>query len=452
MQTRFNKLFAITVGLLVICCLILVLMLQNQGPHVRNSSFDNSGYRTVITLNFSAPLLPDQQVDQYITVQPSAVFSANHTGSQITVVFQQNLSADSEYRVTVNAGLKDTRGVAGERVYVTDFNTEPARFTYLKRNYDCNKKSNSEICNDQIVERQIGSNNEVVLSEAEHIKTFDRNRDWLVVLRAENEETDVLYAVNLKTKETVRVPIFGYEKVDKLSISPTSSVVAFTTTQLKGSFTVKLSAYMLDQARFYEIKPPGDDNGVSYFAFSNDGNSLLYEDFNQSYFVTNPLTPNYTPVLLGSYSQSGSFNFNDSKIIFQKGAVQNVVYDSKTQETRSIYLSDSVTKLAFASTSNDIFAIEFIYGTTSYTTKIIKYQNESEDFYRPNNEMNIDGFVSSPDDEHMLIEVSPIKTTYDTDKLYSGYSRPKNGQLVLYDTKSKKELLVLDGINPVWTY
>lgn len=451
MQTRFNKLFAITVGLLVICCLILVLMLQNQGPHVRNSSFDNSGYRTVITLNFSAPLLPDQQVDQYITVQPSAVFSANHTGSQITVVFQQNLSADTEYRVTVNAGLKDTRGVTGERVYVTDFNIEPARFTYLKRNYDCNKISNSEICNDQIIERQIGSDNEVVLSEAEHIKTFDRNRDWLVVLRAENEETDILYAVNLKTKETVRVPIFGHEKVDKLSISPTSSVVAFTTTQLKGSFTVKLSAYILDQARFYEIKPPGDDNGVSYFAFSNDGNSLLYEDFNQTYFVTNPLTPNYTPVLLGSFSQSGAFNYDDSKIIFQNG-IEKLIYDSKNQESKRIYLSESVRHPVFASTSDDIFATEYVYGTSSYMTKIIKYHNESEDFYRPNNENNIDGFVSSPDDKYMLIEVSPAKTIYDTNKLYSGFSKPMNGQIILYDTTSEKEILVTNGINPKWSH
>jgi len=453
-KLHYKRLVLLSFVYFMALCLGYALLLFHQGPRVRHFLYNPTVYRKSIIVTFDRPLKQNRTVEPYISINPKVSFSAAQTANQITISINQNLASDTSYTVTIKPGIQDGRRVYSQQSYTKVIKRPPASYTYLNRVYTCLEATQGKPCKDQIIEQGVGSSKRTILAEAVHIKSFDRNRDYLVVLRGVSKTADALFVINLHNKKHTEVSLGGRVMVSKIGMSPSLPVVTFMAYGDSAQSLSTFQSYDIRSKRFITIKPPGNpDNGVSDFFYSHDGSALLYQDFNSVYYVTDPMTPGYKPTLIGSYADSGGFNYNDSKLLFQDAANGIFIYDALNKSKQPVRLTETAPKFNFASNSDAIIAQAFVLGNgSSVSTNLVRQAGDATTIlYHLNDQTNLVGYALSPDDRYILIQTSDRNVrTLDDATSYSGFAQATTNRVILYDTVTKKTMTTTSGSKAVW--
>src|ERR1044071_7538270 len=100
----FERRVLVTMGVLVIGCLVLTLATWLQGARVRSASFDTAkvteraNERLLLQLNQVTGAVTAKQ----ITITPNASFTATSGGKTVGIQFTQPLRNNTHYTVTIN--------------------------------------------------------------------------------------------------------------------------------------------------------------------------------------------------------------------------------------------------------------------------------------------------------------------------------------------------------------
>jgi hypothetical protein len=428
-------------------CFFAILNLTGR-THVRfvEVKTANQALETVdqiIKFNFSAPVNKDS-TQNFITITPQAEFSTAWSNNTLFLVFKENLSYSTTYKVLIS-GMKDRYAQSVED-YSYEFTTKKAQLAYIQKSIS--EEGDSLVISDA----DFGNKNTVFQSET--IQRFAANSQYAAVVTEVKGENDI-QIVKLSDKSRLDL---GLENtlIQSIEFSPVRNEIAYTAQKIivEGDSVfpqteMKVLIYDIDSKITTEFKPLGSSNNILNIKYSRDGMNLLYKTVDSYYFYL-PLNDPEAIVQLGRYLGDGGTNFANDKIVF-------VTFDPLQTFSSSQYLSVfNADRTIQNITDGSIPVFDPMY---YYRSDNLVFSQKSRDLEMTPGlykivEMSEDGGVKdiltdddhslelpkiSPDDRYVAIErYSEYDLLSFTDRRNFGFqSKPATAGLVIYDLQEK---------------
>ena len=458
----FYQALVMVIGGLSVGILVLALLVTTSGPRVRQVAVQNqSGDRISsvgqgLTVVFDRPI-EGTDFESVIEVEPEVDYTVSHRQGQLSITFDQNLLSNTEYVLTVKPEIEDDLGKRMEREYNYEFTTEEPSFTYLERNYGRGKEAV-----DRVVQRAPLSGKRQVLFGEDRIKSFALNGRYLAVVVVRPDNTDELRVVDLSSTEERSVDISHNAQVDNLRFSPTDNQFIFVLQEVgpstgdpesEGFDSNRLYLYDIDGEQLQPVDTSSDKGNVKSALYSSDGQALLYETLDGSYYLTGATRATETTPL-GIYHDSGGFDRTNTKIAFQFGD-SVTIYDAQAKESQELSQIGTGARISaptFLHNSEElIYLWDPLNAKVGTTTRVYVASPdgkvEEQVVESQPQEHFLDYPVISYDDRYVLVEAAPKSSDLDD---YTGNRQPEDAQLVLYDRFDGKVIDEIRGIDPVW--
>jgi len=442
-DASFRRLVLGAMGGLLAITLGCSVLLYHTGPRPRTLSYDAVQAPTIATLTFDRPLQAGQPVSKLVRMSPQLPFTVSLQANQVTLRFSQRLASNTLYTVRILPGLRDVEGRPSQRTFAQQIMTQPARYVFLRRTYQCARQP----CQDKIIERTVGSSHEHILAHAPRIKTFDYTHNYLAILHSIDKKHDQLTVENLHTHRIAVVPLPASEKMSEMHLSPTLPIVSFF--GYTPHYETVLTNYLLNQNRAVQVKPPGKNNGATGFIYSHDGRTLLYQAYTQGYYATDPSSTHPTSTFLGTFITTGGFSTDDTKILFQGSELYTFVYDASSKTSTQLSVPTDVASLHFTALGNAVLSQTF--GSQKGDMIALTKPGYAKPTRTYQLSLSAQSFSPSPDDHYFLLQVeTPGNDGLDDAAGYDTFAQPKNASIALYDTTTGMVTTHIAGCQPQW--
>lgn len=441
-------------AILLVLSVLLSALVYLSGPRVRDIRLinnPNSHRKTdtsIIELVFDRPI-EQKDYTSLITFSPELKFTARTTSQGMYISLHQNLLHATNYRLTIDSGIKDSTGRAMKNAYQYDFSTPAAKFAFLQRVYEGNG-----IDSIQLVSTQNGAT--ASLFSAPVIRSFAINERYLAIVESTNLG-DVLHVNDYVKNRTVYQKQFS-EKVSNISLAPLSSRVIYST--LPDFNEVSFEYYKTFAHRLYsldinteQITPVLDDLGspltASELILSQDGSVALIRNGVAGYFAISTFSDN-APVPLGEQGQSFGFSRDGSQLFFQQ-TNSVVVYDSATTKSSKLAYSPKRGYIKQIDLKNDSPILAIVdydeIGDAVSTIQKLESPKDKSANQLWSGPVDLRDFQSSFDGRYGAIHYNPKGCTYDDVLLDSQCTLAR---VLLVDFTSGEVIGDFDGFSPIW--
>ena len=446
----FYGAFAAVAAVLALGILVLALVVSTSGPRVRHVVVESRGDEGVgivdqrLTVFFDRPIRADDP-GAAVEVRPKARHTVVRRGQQLGVTFEQNLRSDTEYVLSVGPGLSDGTGREMGDEYRYEFETERPTFTYLMRDYGPGTL-------DEIVERAPLSGEQRTLFEEDRISRFARNDDYLAVAMPE-EDGDELRLAPLGPGESEAVDLPAGSRVEDLEFSPTDDQFVFVTrTEDQPG---RLHRYDVAGERLQTVEVPEGEEGFSDVRYSRDGQALLYQALDGTFYLTGA-TRRTDTTLLGDFEGSGGFDRTNARVSFQTASGGTAIYDAEQEQVLELPLMgagmDISTPTFLQNSDALVFRQDYVDQRADVTLSEVVIAYPGGQVERQITALYPATFFDTPvvsyDDRYVLIESTLDASEGDG---YPSNEQPRDAYLSLYDRSDGQVVEEVRGVDPVWS-
>lgn len=462
-KISFNKILAIVFSLLSVITILLIFLNATSKPHIRNIEVEGGNaqaefYDSKIKIYFNTPILRTENnkpIDfkNYISFEPSTEFNSTWSGNTLFLIPKATLLEDTDYKITINPGIKDIYGNSIDSTFSQNFKTKPLTITYLQKNYPKSK--------DKIIKRNLKSSNEEVLFEEENIKEYSLNKDYLIVSNTLSDKTNNVQILDLQTKFKKDLG-FKNTNISRIDISKNINVFIYIYQDVKPAdpipqplSTNNIKIYDLTTSKVTDFNPNNTASDVMDANFSPDGRSILYRTSDSSYFLaTVDSTDN--PIAVGRYIGTGGFNKDGTKVLF-------VNYDPLqtyssfpfivifTSDRKTIQITDGQTYTVdpiFSNTTDDIIlglrykdllGAQGLFKVSEVSPGLYENTFVFKDVYTETN-YSLELPKPSWDDRYILAEKydQAALLDYQNQRNFINQRKPNKANLIIFDRKENK--------------
>lgn len=452
----------LTIGSLLVVCVALAWILYTHGPRVRFVKTDFKPFETALTLDASMTLYFDRplaatDISKAISFSPELKFDAKIKGQTVLIAIKENVRSGRTYTLHLDPSVQDTAGKTMRSEYTYSFTIGPARYAYIERNYGTDYMADvPRERNDYIKIGTVGQETRTVFAYP-NIRSFAANSSYAVVVGV-NRDEDVVFLVNLQTKEVQNVKLLFGGRITALSIAPQGSVALLSVqpeyTQVSADYYVDFAYRLVSlDLRSGAVASLSQSNGEYVKGVSvqldRHGQFALVQDEKQSFYALSPYN-DYDPVLIGAFgeaftidSQSGEllFRSSDNFIRYKTDTSERIPavipadgYVSQVQKGRSILYSS----LSYASETSQSRVQSLADWNTNPT--IVWEQSLADSSV-------MRSFTASYDESVLALQTNPESCQYDDIGLNT---QCKEAQTILYDTNAKRQITNFPGFDVVW--
>lgn len=463
LKDKFNLSAISFCGGIFILIIVISFLNLSQKPHIRffevigeEQSADFTNQK--VKIYFSSPMNKDK-TSEYINIEPAAKFRTAWSNNNLFLIFEQNLAADTTYKISFNSNFKNLYNESLQSDQQVEFKTKSLTFLYVQ--LKDGKRS--------IVKSDLNLNTQTVYSD-DNIQTFDAGGNNLVVIVNKINKTNDIKIINLKTLKVDTLNGNNNLILD-IAFSPTRNEFAYVrqSAVVKPEYTQPLEdtsivIYNLDtkDSKSIDFVLPGE--GVTNIQFSPDGNSILYKT-SQSYYQLIDISNTQNVIQLGRFLSSGGFNFDGSKLSFVE--FDPILANTKNQYIVSLSVERNSTKI----TDGEIPVLDPQY---YHNSNKMLYAEEYKDLERTKGIYRIVSIDSDSLEKHILIEDDKrsieipkisfddsyilVEGYYDTDllsmqkvRIFDFQTKPESGDLMLYNIQTKSITKLSErGYDAIW--
>lgn len=458
-----EKLFWIITAVLTVSVILLALLNLNATFALRD--FNVSGgdrfraeiYNQSFSLYFNRPILPEQDLESLISIEPPQQLYFSSIGSELLVQPSINLQANTEYTITLSNELKDVFGTTiGEDLEV-EFKTRPLDLYYTTNSGDFTS----------LIRRNIDTDSEDTVVTLQDLVNYSIGRDFVSLINRLTFDEQELVILNTRNNEQIR-PLPPEYSVYDFQFIPNQPLAYFTARTATEDpeygliySTRKLYLLNLDDFSFEAVLIPELIEDLEELIISPDGQALIFRDTSESIYYLMDVTDSLNPVSLGKYVAASGFNFNSQQLMFTgadfvdssgepytltvnaERAVDGVQPDTIANidpdwanTTNAIVLAKRYSELE---NTKGLFQLELV--VDKQVVRSIRVENESLELPRV-----------SPDDSYIVAEKYTQENLQNLENLRSiGYqAKPGFGKLVIIDAVTWQILTEIDGLNASW--
>lgn len=459
--SRFQLAVAVTIGSALVLIALLSLLLYTQGPRIRQVRFDiepqtsaqTSG--TVITLQFDRRVQANDY-SQAIQILPDVDASYRVAQNEIYIRINENLAHASNYTIVVQPEIIDSTGRKMSETFVHEFETAPAGYAYVQRNYD-NEDSESDSALDHVYINVPGEEKVSAFSHPQ-IGTMAANGRYVLVTTVEPTH-DQLHTIDLTTREVREESMLISGRIRNVALTEASDIALFSILPDINSVS---QAYF--EAHANQVKSLDMRNGeVRNLTFGNDepvrgtqitmdssGQAALVRAPNTSFLVVSPFN-DQEPVALGTFDDSFGISSVTGDILFRKGE-EFVRYAPLDTSFTDFKLNTEGIVRGIERSSAQLF-VSLLSTADSRTQRIVFFENfvdnEPRELWRsdPAREELLEQFRVSYDQSLLAIQTAPNDCQSDS---LGAVSQCPQVKTTIYDTQSREIVEEVRGFDFVW--
>lgn len=452
---------AISIGVLLLLCAVLVGLTAIQGPKLSGARVDTG--RVVADTGQQLQMFANQPVAEVdaeqVTIAPHTPFQVTTQADVITVRFSQQLDHGIQYTVTVRGVTSPYQQREAELSY--SFTTDAAAFHYLDR-----ADPESERGEDAIIRTGVSGEGSDAIYRGARIQDYAVFEGALVVSTLAEDDTSSLALVSLVDGTTEPLELPGPGMVEGLAAAADgSSVLGFTMTSAPTasppSYTDALFLVDLEGDRAVEpvhgldgapvevgdwLFVPGEAAAVVRAV----DNSLLRFDFTTGQAATPPV-----PTPLGSYLDLVSASSDGSRLVVADIFGPIALSIDGTEERLPASPLDGVVpsvggiELLDAGSAR-VQQVAILDSSGRFASYLVHDGSAARILYQsPDGKGSIEGFRVSPNGQYVAVTVVPNVAASVSDGYYTSAMATSVSTIVL-DVESGAVLASVDGFDVTW--
>jgi hypothetical protein len=466
LENKFDKaVFWSIIGLLI-SIIFFALLLTSTKPRVTKVEINGDQesadiIKQQIRIKFNRPIIKDN-IETNIQIIPDIDNNITWNGSDLFIIFNKNLQADTEYTILLSSNIQDIYQEFMDKDFEYKFKTKRLELTYLEKGNNTDRIITTDSRLEYFEE----------LIRMPKIRSFDKSGTNLIVVTNRTDFVNDLTLINTKDKKQIRILDDNYS-IGMAKIAKSPNIIIFTAQEIewKDNLAIPLTARYLYIHDIDKNKTEKLDLGskaesdVDDFVLSQDGRTLLWRDSGDSfYFLADIISPNNI-LPIGRYIDSGGFSRNNSEIVFL-----NLDFSEVIKFPYVVLINDQRENLQI--TDGTIYTIDpglfnnspYIFYSEKYSDldgskglfqiRIIDYKNNNKLINNVKLEnYSLEFAKISPDDRYLAIEkYTDINLVdYSKQRFFTHQSKPSVAELVIFDTITGEILdLGLPAISPIW--
>lgn len=457
-----STIYAAVIVLFVITAILAVLNLDTTFVVRRVQIAEEAGkvdlYNQSFLVDFNHPIQPGQNLNELISIEPSQQLYFSLQGSELKVQTSRALDSASNYKLTVNAELKDVFDHALGSDFIFEFRSRDLDLYYIQPGLE-----------DKLVRRGMGDQTEQVLFAAPEIVRHYVNGDYVAVITSESFEEQTLHLINLATNTTTQ-PLASTFSVYEAQFVPEQQLMYLTARILEnnpevGEIYTSRQLYLMDLNTLstQKIELPATIQDLEDILLSPDGQALMFKDTLESIYYLMDVTDTLNPVSLGHFVATGGFNYDSQELIFTAadfvtatGFPFTVKIDSEREQTIITPDGISVIDPHWSNRESNLLVsrqYKELDNSRGYYELLVLNGGGGEilNVLRKDN-ISLEMPQYSSDDKFISVEA------YTTEQLTNliglrimGYqAKPAEGEIYLFDTQTLTIQQAFDGVNAVW--
>ena len=462
---RFTIILYSTILLLVAVCAVLFFLNQRTGLRLRHAVIDTHAVTqfTDQTLLLSASQPLGRITASQVTISPNTTFITTGSGETITIRFNDRLSYDRDYTVTLS-GIKTRQGPT---TLTYRFKTPTPSLHYLKRS-NLGGTTDNSARDDQIIHTSLKQKNESIVYIAPKIQNFVVVGEKIVIITQENDENDernelLILDQNHLERAPVVISLPGTGTIKNLRRSPNQRSVGFTFTSTArgstlGTYTDSLFVFnTTDVNSLRSIKGlDGQPLSVLDFQFAPDGTSIAAQGYDESVTLIDS-EERYDPLPIGSARRVSNFSPSGDQLIVSNFSGYSSL-DMRTYRQTPLILQNP------ANERSDTINVKFLNNTPGFISQQF-LSNFTSDRFRDNfiigagrnlrditsidsKKVTITSMETSPNDQYLILERQNLNDSLSLN--YTDNNSTSSTRSLIIDVKSGESVTMIDGINLQW--
>ena len=459
---RFTIILYSTILLLIAVCAVLFLLNQRTGLRLRHAVIDTHAVTqfTDQTLLLSASQPLGRITASQVIISPNTAFSTTGSGETITIRFNERLSYDRDYTVT----LSHIKTRQGATTLTYRFKTATPSLYYLKRS-NLGDTTDNSARDDQIIHTSLKQKNESIVYSAPKIQNFVVVGEKIVIITQENDERNKLLILdrNRLKRAPVVISLPGTGTIKNLRHSPNQRLVGFTFTSTAGISTLGTytdSLFVLDTTDVDSLRSieglDGQPLSVLDFQFAPDGTSIAAQGYDESVTLIDS-EERYDPLPIGSARRINNFSPSGEQLIVSNFSGYSSL-DMRTYRQTPLILQNP------ASEQIDTIDIKFFNNTPELISQQFS-SNFASDRFRDNfiietsrtirditsidsKKVTTTSMETSPNDQYLILEQQNFNDSLSLS--YTDNDSTLSTRSLIIDVKSGESVTMIDGINLQW--
>lgn len=462
-KNTYRTLIVAMVILLVAGIIGLSLVLYGHGPRVRMIRFDADPSKTSLTkhsslkISFDRPLKPMDYKEQ-ILFFPPVDFTSQVSAQSITVTFNENLAANTEYTVSIGPYIYDQTGKPMRDNRLFSFSTEKPYYAYLERNYGFSGTQTGDDADDYVKIARLGDPPTTVFAHP-HITSFVANNRFIVVAVHE-DANDELYIITRDDNREIRMQTQLAGRIGNLTLSPRGNIALYTITPDFDSLSPDEYAQYANQVESVNLQThestvlrtaEGKPLKAYYIDSDADGQAVVVQNEAQLYFAVSPFN-DFDPILIGSHSQSYGFDDSNNELIFRDD-IDFIRHDSTSGNTQTAQLLTDDYIYLLTPNEGHLFAASRAYDTAGAKTGIREYENWNDINSKlvwqdsTDDKQTLRDFSLSYDNSLLALELGSDNCQYDDE---SPNNQCKDAHIILHDIYKNEAIEYIAGFDLIW--
>ena len=455
-KLTFNRVLLLIFGALIVLAIVLVFLLTAQGQRIRHAKVDTAlvtqERHQKIVLSLGQPL--DSISEQQIEFKPRADFSVLTNGATVVIQLKERLRYETKYEVTLSA-LRNVSGGLSKKNLTYSFETKPALFTYLKRNYESKDASvlfETSKGDDEIYQAKPNSQEDEVVFASSIIQEYCRAGKNLVIATLTNDDTVSLKILNLDSRQIRDVDMPEQNgALASLRCAPSGENFGYLfTSENDGRYKSTLVV-----SKTSDPSQKKTMNGVDglvvrprEWSFAPDGTSIVTNDNNNSALLIDG-TGAQRPSPLGQVYSLYNFTYDGRAIVAADRAGGLFLLDIPTFKKSAISNSNDTRSPANAfALSNSVGSIRRIAAVGSDALILETPDVEKEVYKSKRSDSILYNYGTSPNDQYLYATYAK-----DTSFTYDDYTHrplPQDMSTIIIDLHSLKVVKEVDGFDLMW--
>lgn len=452
-DVAFRTAFTATVITLSALCLVFLAIGFLQGPKLSEAQVDPG--LAIAQSGQQLRLFANQQVAEVdpanVIITPAAPFTVTTSGDLIVVQFESRLHYDTRYVVAVGGVTSISGGTAATLQFAFDTGFRPVLVL------DRSAEGDDEVVSTSLIGGERG-----VVYSAPRIQSFVSLGQSLVIVTALDDGTSEISLVSLVNGTEERLPLPEPGTIGNLDLLPNTSTVGFTFTSVGAeslrTFDDTLFTIDLEASRALEPVVGLDGAPLTVLAWHPmpQGANLIAQARDQSVFLITPGDPAAT-VPLGSYTALGRVTSDGTRMSVTDpfGAMVVSLDDLGEERVAPSPVDGEVAyggDLHVLADGTRVQQVAILDTATGRFSTLLVHDNgvESRILLRTvDDEGSIEGFIVSPNDQFVAVEVLPRVAGSSTDGNPVD-PRPLSMTTVFVEISTGSVVGTVQGFSPRW--
>lgn len=445
-------------SLITCSCAVVLLAVGNLllKPHISRISFSQeqnsmSVEHSEIHIHFSEVMNRESFKDN-ILVSPQASFTTSWRNNVLLITFENTLEYTTDYTITFKDAIHSTYRSHPNTDLSLTFRTERKVITFAEDDtiikYDLETKA--------VTKKQLSS----------PFITYSLGNNSSFFLISDILISEQILAVTKNDEKKLSIPkkhiyqIATSNALNNAIILAQDDLIPDTEDEYP-----RRTIYSLDSntGSIQRVYPESFNRDIERFTIDNSGRILLFRDTVEGlYYITDLFTPHMDPIPLGAFAGVGGISLVRNEILFIDDETAKLQGNLVLQRVNTNGEKKQLTKVneniqdptfipnselivysrEYAQSNLQVLYEAVIASINGEESKILQLEGKSIEVARP-----------SPNGRYILFEVytENEKDNPDPNRIIEFLSRPKTGELYIYDTKTEKfESLEMRGASIIW--